>query len=372
MTTSPLSFILAQQAEGSTLLPPSASTNAPGTDWLFLFIWYVSAFFFLLIIALMVFFAWKYRRRHPEQEPRSRVTHSTPLELAWTIPPLIIVIFIFWVGLGGFMDISNPYGNAMRIEVLAKKWSWQFTYTLPNGSTYMDPALHVPVDRPIELVISSQDVIHSVFIPAFRVKRDAVPGKYNHLWFEPDEVGEYPLFCAEYCGTQHSAMVSKVVVHPPGEFKVWLEQASKSPFEDLDEKWYERWRSIESAEQYEQFKTELLEQTDFKAEDAEALEPAFAIGEDLYLKLGCNQCHSLDGTRLTGSSWKGLWGRQRVFKDGTTGVVDEDYVRESILRPQARIVETYGANMPSYQGQVTDRQIDAIIAFMRKLSDDKP
>ncbi len=363
---------LAQQAEGSALLPPSASTNAPGVDWLFLFIWYVSVFFFVLIIALMAYFAWKYRRRTPEQQPRSRMTHSTPLELAWTIPPLLIVIFIFWVGLGGFAEIDNPYANAKRIEVLGYKWNWQFTYTLPNGSTYSDPALHIPVDQPIELVITSQDVIHSVFIPAFRVKRDAVPGKYNRLWFEANKIGEYPLYCTEYCGTQHSSMLSKVVVHPPGEFEVWLEKASAAPFEDLDDQWYERWRSIQSSEQYETFRAELLAQTEWTEEDVEPLKPPFVIGEELYTSKGCQQCHSLDGTRLTGASWKGLWQKQRVFTDGTTAVADENYLRTSILRPQAKIVETYGANMPSYQGQLTDRQIDAIIAFIRSLGNDQP
>ncbi len=365
-------WTLAQQAEGSTLLPPSASTNAPETDWLFLFVWYLSTFFFVLIIALMVFFAWKYRRRHPEQEPRSRVTHSTPLELAWTLPPLVIVIFIFWIGLGGFTDIDNPYANAMRIEVLGKKWNWQFTYTLENGATYIAPALHIPVDQPIELVITSEDVIHSVFIPAFRVKRDAVPGKYNHLWFTANKTGEYPLYCTEYCGTSHSAMITKVVVHPPGEFAVWLEKASAAPFEELDDQWYERWRSIESAEDYESFKTELLAQTDWTEEDIEPLKPPFVIGRELYVSRGCNQCHSLDGSRLTGSTWQDLWGKRRAFTDGTTGVVDENYIRESILNPQAKIVETYSANMNSFQGQLTERQIDAIIAFIRSLGSESP
>ncbi len=367
--------ILAQGgAEGySALLPGDASANAAGVDWLFMFIWYLSAFFFVLIIALMVLFAWKYRRRNPEQFATGTVTHNTPLELAWSLPPLIIVIFIFWAGLGGFVEISNPYANAKRIDVRAWKWNWEFQYKLPDGNIYRDPALHVPVGTPIELVISSDDVIHSLFIPHFRVKKDAVPGKFNRLWFTPTEPGEYPLYCTEYCGTQHSAMLSRVVVHPPGGFEQWLAEASRALWAELPEEQYQQWAAIESKEAFDAFKQKLSEQSEEMAEKAEDLKPPFVVGEELYAQRGCKQCHSLDGSSGQGPTWKGLWMNKRVFTDGSEKVADENYLREAILYPKQEVVNGYSNVMPEYPLKAnnprTEREIAAIISYIRSLED---
>ncbi|MEX1310786.1 MAG: cytochrome c oxidase subunit II, partial [Candidatus Sulfomarinibacteraceae bacterium] len=208
--------------DGSSFwMPPQVSTVAQGVDWLFNFILAISVFFFLLIVVAMVIFVIKYRHREGQGAEESP-SHNMALELTWTVIPLILVVVIFVFGFKGYLDMSTPPSNAYEILVEGQKWNWSFTY--PNG--YIDSNLHVPVDRPIRLVMSSQDVIHSLYIPAFRVKMDVVPGRYAKAWFEATEPGEYDLFCAEYCGTSHSDMIAHVVVHPVGEFETWLEKAS--------------------------------------------------------------------------------------------------------------------------------------------------
>ena len=208
-------------------MPVSASTYSQEVDWVFYFIFGICAFFFVLIVALMVLFAVKFRARKGAATPTG-LKHSTALELTWTIIPVIIVVIIFYYGFRGYMDMATPPANSYPIIVTAQKWQWFFQY--PNG--HIDDKLHVPAQRPISLVLQSNDVIHSLYVPAFRIKRDAVPGRYNKTWFEATEVPqagktlEYDLFCAEYCGTSHATMITKVVVHEPNSFAAWLEDAS--------------------------------------------------------------------------------------------------------------------------------------------------
>jgi cytochrome c oxidase subunit 2 len=195
----------------------------------------------------------------------------------------------------------------------------------PNG--YVDENLHVPVDTPVRLVITSDDVIHSLFIPAFRLKKDAVPGRYTKMWFRATQPGEYQVFCAEYCGTSHSDMLAKTVVHPPGEFEKWLENASNF----LD-----------------------------KMSPAEA-------GEKLFKQRGCTQCHSIDGTRIIGPTLQGAFGHEVALTTGQKVLFDEDYARNSILNPQAQIVAGFDPVMPTYQGRLKDREISAIIEYIKTL-----
>lgn len=304
-------------------LPPQSSSYAHQVDWLFYFIAYVSLFFFVLIMSIMAYFVIRYREGNvsgPEKSPH----HSLPLELTWTIIPIIIVVMIFWWGFKGFIDMHTPPDNAYEIQVSGKQWSWEFTY--PNGA--VSDELHVPHDRNILLVITSQDVVHSVYIPAFRMKMDAVPGRYLKAWFRPTVAGEYDLFCAEYCGKQHSAMTTKVVVHPVGEFEKWVQRAA-----------------------------------DFHAE----MRPSEA-GERVYKIRGCGQCHSVDGRANVGPTFQGIFGRETKMRDGSTIKVDENYIRESILEPNAKIVAGYDAVMPTFQGRLSEKDISALIAFMKKLS----
>lgn len=310
--------------DGSFWMPEQASTAAGGVDWLFDFILYISLFFFLLIVGLMLLFIVRYRRRKGAASEKS-ASHHTALEVTWTVIPLILVGVIFYLGFVSYMNLVTPPGNTYEINVTGQKWAWMFSY--PNG--YVDENLHVPVNVPVRLVMTSEDVIHSFFVPAFRVKKDVVPGRYSNVWFEATAAGEYDLFCAEYCGTSHSDMIAKVVVHPPGEFEIWLEGASNF----LDR-----------------------------------MSPAEAGGR-LFVARGCKQCHSVDGSSNIGPGFRGLFGRKAVFDDGAAYTADENYIRQSIVEPMAHIVAGYEAVMPTYQGRLKDREITAIIEYVKTLSE---
>jgi cytochrome c oxidase subunit 2 len=318
-----LMTLLPQDKEGSFWMPPQVSTVAHHVDFLFSFILAISVFFFLLIVVVMVFFVIRYRRREGA-EAEASPSHNMALELTWTIIPLVLVVVIFFFGFRGFLDMATPPANAYEVLADGQKWNWSFTY--PNG--YVDENLHVPVNRPIRLVMTSADVIHSLYVPAFRIKNDVVPGRYTKVWFEATEPGEYELFCAEYCGTSHSDMLALVIVHPPGEFETWLEKASNF---------------------------------------LETMTPVEA-GQKLYQVRGCQQCHSVDGSAKTGPSFLGLFGRSGQMADGTTVVADENYIRESILEPANKVVAGYEPVMPTYQGRVKDAEITAIIEYLKSLS----
>ncbi len=314
-------LVLWAESPASFWLPPKAST-IDGVDHLFYFILYVSAFFFVLIVGLMVYFVIAYRRR-PGVAPQESPSHSTALELFWTAIPLLIVVYIFYEGFTSYLDMRNAPRNALEIRVVAKKWNWEFFYR--NGAS--DAELHVPVGEPVRLVMESKDVIHSLFIPPFRIKSDLVPGRYTSTWFQATEPGTFGLYCTEYCGTKHSQMLSKVVVHERGEFEQWLEEAAN---------FMDRMTPVEA-------------------------------GELLYDKKGCKQCHSIDGTRLAGPTFKGLWQSERRFTNADPVTAEENYIRESILNPRAKIVEGYQPVMPTYQGSLKDEEIGAIIEYLKTL-----
>ncbi len=316
-----LAVRLLAQGGKSFWLPPRSSQQAAEVDWTFYYIYYVSLFFFLLIVTLMVVFVIRYRRR-PGQEALPSRHHNLPLELLWTGVPIILVATMFWFGFSGFMDFAYAPQNAYEIRVIGQKWKWQFEY--PNG--YIDQDLHVPVDRAVSLTLESNDVIHSLFIPALRLKRDAVPGRYTTAWFKADTVGTYPILCAEYCGTAHSDMLARLVVHERGGFERWLEQASN-----------------------------LLA----------TMSPVDA-GERLYQLKGCMQCHSLDGTAGIGPTFKDLYGRTVALRSGEIVTADDNYIRQSILDPQGQITAGFEGVMPLVQ--FSDDEIRAMIAFIRSIS----
>jgi cytochrome c oxidase subunit II len=304
-------------------MPSQASTAAPAVDALFFFIFWIAVFFFLLIVGLGVLFVVRYRQRESREHPEASPTHNTRLELTWTLIPLAIVIGIFGWGFKVYLDMNVPPANAYEILVTGQKWKWLFTY--PNG--HVDENLHVPVDVPVRLVLTSEDVIHGFFIPAFRVKKDVVPGRYNKTWFRATKPGEYQLFCSLYCGTSHSDMLAKVVVHEPGGFERWLEEASN-----------------------------------FLA----TLSPAEA-GARLFLARGCAQCHSVDGKAGVGPTLLKLFGSHVPLKSGDAVTADEDYIRESILEPQAKIVAGFEPVMPTFKGKLKDQEITAVIEYMKTL-----
>lgn len=303
------------------LLPPQSSTLAPGIDDLFIFLIWLSVFFFAIIAGLLFWSIWKYRRKS-ENDETPHITHHLGLELVWTIIPTLIVVVVFFWGFHGYMETFVSPGDAMEIRVTGKKWAWTFEY--PNGTIALGE-FHVPAGRPVKLIMSSEDVIHNFYLMDFRTKHDVLPNRYTEMWFTAPEptTPDKPhiVQCAFYCGTSHSRMLAKLFVDPQDKFDEWLETGG------LDKN-----------------------------------APPEKIGEITYNNAGCSTCHSLDGTRGTGPSWKGIWGQSR----GAGMIVDENYVRTSILQPQAYIVPGYQPVMPVFQGVLKERQIDGLIAFIKK------
>ena len=305
----------------SILLPVEGSAYAGQHDSLFLFITLLSAFFFCVIAALLGFFVWRYRRRGPD-DVTPNISHSLKLEIVWSVIPSIIVIFIFFWGFHRYIETSISPGEALEIQVIGKKWLWQFEY--PDGMRTLNE-IHIPVGKPVRFIMSSEDVIHSFYVPSFRVKKDVVPNMYTELWFQPTEEGVHQLFCAEYCGRGHSDMLGKIYVDSEEKFREWQELGD------------ERSRTMPLAE----------------------------LGAQLYESRGCETCHSLDGSRRDGPSFKGIFGQTHQFTDGTSAVVDENYIRQSILEPQAKIRTSFQGIMPTFQGLLRDREISALVEFVK-------
>jgi cytochrome c oxidase subunit 2 len=311
------------QADSGFWMPVQGSTGAVVVDRIFSLVLWVSVFFFVLIVSLMVFFVLRYRRREGREEATPSPRHNTVLELTWTAIPILIVIVIFIWGFRAFLDLNVPPANAYEVLVTGQKWKWLFTY--PNG--HVDEDLHVPVDTPVSLVMTSEDVIHGFYVPAFRLKRDVIPGRYVKLWFRAVKRGEYQIYCTQYCGTGHSDMWAKVVVHEPGGFERWLEEAGNF---------------------------------------LKTMSPAQA-GEHLYRTRGCAQCHTLDGAASTGPSWKGLFGSKLPLQDGRVIIADENYLRTCIVNPTENVPAGFQPVMPTFKGRLTDQEITAIIGFMKTM-----
>lgn len=328
-------------------LPRQASEAAAETDVHFYYIYWLNVFFFVGISCVLIYFCWKYRRRTPDQKPLPAASHNTVLELVWSIIPTIVCIALFYVGFIVYQDLIEPPKDTFKINVTARKWSWNFKYPrsgLDNGNV-----LHVPANTPIELVMTSEDVLHCLYIPVLRVKRDVVPGRYSKLWFNAQLPSgttapvEYRMYCAEYCGTSHSEMWATLVVHPTFEdFKKWEQEEIK--------------------------KIDLL--------------PPVQLGERIWKTKGCRGCHSIDGTAGTGPTFKGLWGMSKeehqTFRTSTGAtaptVIDENYVRMSIEDPNAdvRVPFARPSAMPNYKGQLTDKQINGVIEFLKSIGKDAP
>lgn len=293
-----------------------------GADNVMGFIHIVSFIILGGITVAMVYFAIKYRRRSEDDET-PLITHNNKLEITWSVIPLILVLIVFGWGYKGWLTMQTPPDNAYEVQVSAFKWGWTFSYE--NGAQVAGE-LHVPYGRPVKLVMKSQDIIHSLFIPDYRVKADVLPNRYTSLWFQADEVGESNIFCAEYCGTDHSGMLAKVVVHENDDFQRWLgEQATGGGGTPVER------------------------------------------GENLINLQGCTSCHSIDGSSIIGPTFQGLFGSERTFEDGTSAVADENYIRESILNPSAKIVEGFQNQMTSYEGRLSDEDISDIIEYFKTL-----
>jgi cytochrome c oxidase subunit 2 len=302
-----------------------------------LFITAVSVFFLVGITAVMVYFTIRYsRRRNPKPED---VHGHTALEIVWTVIPTLLAFGMFWYGWVGYQFMKDVPEDALAVKVTGRMWSWLYEYE--NG--IQTDVLNVPVGKPVRLNMYSADVIHSYYIPAFKVKQDVVPGIDGlYLWFTAKKVGEYDVFCAEYCGLQHSAMLSKVVVMPEGDFGVWLREEG--------EKVAEMQAALEKG-----------------GDDSGSLA---VLGRRLSATKGCTACHSSDGTRLVGPSYKGSYGiSRRVVTGGEERdvVVDDEYIRKSILEPNNDVAVGYQPLMPPQAGLVNDDEIEALIAYIKSL-----
>ena len=305
--------------------PERASTIAWQVDGLYLLLVGLAVFFSLAVFVLVIAFTIRYRRRSDAERP-AEIHGSLPLELAWTIIPLFLAIAVFALGADVFFRMKRVPADPLDVYVIGKQWMWKIQHAA--GKREINE-LHVPVGQPVRLTMTSEDVIHDFFIPAFRVKQDAVPGRYTTLWFEATKPGQYRFFCAEYCGTQHSGMIGKVVVMEPAAYEQWLMGASGTP---------------------------------------ESLADA---GGRLFQQLGCATCHRNDASGR-GPSLLGALGKPVRLTTGQEVAVDEPYLRRSILEPQAQVVAGYQPIMPAFAGQVSEEGVLHLIAYIRSLTPSTP
>jgi len=302
------------------LVPDSASTFSWQVDALYFYLSGVTLFFSLLISAVLIFFVIRYRRRTPYEIPRP-VAGSHKLETVWTVIPFLIAMTMFGWGARVYFTQYKTPADAVEVYVVGKQWMWKLQHA--TGQREINQ-LHVPVGRKIKLIMTSEDVIHDFFVPAFRTKADVVPGKYTTLWFEATTPGTYHLFCAEYCGMNHSGMIGSVIVMEPREFDNWLSGNTGSTT------------------------------------------PA-AAGQQLYQTLGCASCHGANGEGGRGPALAGVLGNETEIQGGGRVRVDDGYVRESILNPQAKLVAGFGPIMPTFQGQISEEQLMQLVAFIKSL-----
>jgi cytochrome c oxidase subunit 2 len=306
------------------LFPEAASSIAHEVDLIYFFILAVCSFFAILVSALVVFFAVKFRRRHPD-EVGADIHGSIALELLWTIIPFILSLVMFVWGADLYFRIARPPADSMEVFVVGKQWMWKVQH--PEGVREINE-LHVPVNRNVKITLGSEDVLHDYYIPAFRVKMDAVPGKLTTMWFKATKPGVYQIFCAEYCGTQHSGMIGHVTVMEEHDYEAWLAGGRSTG-------------------------------------------TAVENGERLFTDLACITCHKADTTGR-GPVLAGVFGSQVRLMDGRTVVADENYLRESIVNPQAKIVLGYQPIMPTFQGTVSEENLMQLIAYIKTLKPAAP
>lgn len=307
------------------MLPVNQGSDYAGeVDFIYMTLFWMSVVFFVGIVTAAAYFAWRYRYKPGRVTPHQ--THNTTLEVIWTVIPTLIIIAIFFWGVNGYMKFAVPPGEAMEIQVTGKQWLWQFEY--PDGTRSVNE-MHVPVNKNIRLVMTSEDVLHDFYIPDMRIKRDTIPGRYVQIWFraKPSAIGEHVATCAEYCGKGHSDMHAKVFVDSQTDYEKWMATGGTEYLDYTPEAW----------------------------------------GKIQWDRKGCSTCHSIDGSPSKGPSWKGIWGKMEKLNDGKTVLVDEAYVRESMMLPQAKIVAGFDPIMPTFQGLLRENEINGLIAFIKSL-----
>ncbi len=323
------------EESGNFWMPKAVNDVADDSDFMFITVLGLSTFFFIAIAVAVIYLTIKYRHR-PGHKAEPSIAHNDALEVTWTVIPTIICVFLFYYGWRAYIHIVTPPQKAVEINVLAQRWSWNFTHS--NGVE--DSDLHVPVNMPVRLVMTSTDVLHSFYVPVMRTKQDIIPRRYTYVWFNATKPGTYRLNCAEYCGTNHSQMGitapspefptgrrAVVVVHDPGGYERYLAD---------------------------------------KAAASQHMEPD-KLGRMLYEKKGCVACHTIDGSARVGPSFVHDYGTEVPLADGSKVLMDENYIRESLLAPQAKARPGYPPSMPSFEGQLKENEIVGIIAFIKSL-----
>jgi cytochrome c oxidase subunit 2 len=300
------------------LWPDRASATAGNVDALYIFLLIVSGLMTLLIFTAVVYFAARYR--HRKGVLAEQIEGSTPLELTWSIIPLFVFMVIFVWGAVVYFKGRTPPRDSTEVYVVAKQWMWKVEHA--EGQREINE-LHVPVGRNVKLIMTSQDVIHSFYVPAFRMKQDVLPGRYTVEWFRATKPGTYHLFCAEYCGTQHSGMIGSIIVLDPAQYEAWMSGGTTGPLS--------------------------------------------ATGEKIFAELGCVTCHRSD-IQGRGPNLHGVFGKPVQLEDGRIVTADENYVRESILDPGAKVVKGFKPVMPTFQGLVSEEQLNALVAYVKSLN----
>lgn len=309
-------------AEGGSFMPPQGTGIAGQVDNLYSFLLWSSLVSCFILIGGMIYFALKYKRKS-DTEKTPYISHNTFLEFLWSFIPLVFFLGFFAWGWWIYHEMRKMPDNALEVHVFGRQWSWEFAYKSGKSA---GGEFYVPVNTPVKLIMTSRDVLHSFYIPSMRIKQDVIPGRYTALWFNADKLGDFQIFCAEYCGTTHSGMLAKMHVVPQADYDKWIQETGEGM---------------------------TLAQT----------------GQKLFTDKGCVACHSVDGTTKVGPTWKGLFGVVgHEMDDGAKIAVDENYIRESILNPNAKVVKGFPKGvMPTFQGQLSEDQLNALIEFIKSL-----
>ena len=316
-------FAALQALPGIPIFPPRASTIAKGVDELHYFLTALTLFFTFTIFTIIFYFMIRYRRRSDDDQPPATVM-NLPLELTWTLVPTLLCAMIYVWSASLYFRNSRPPNDAMEVFVVGKQWMWHIQH--PEGVREINE-LHVPVGVPVKLTMTSQDVIHDFYVPAFRIKHDVLPGRYFSIWFQATRTGRFHFFCSQYCGTGHSAMIGWVDVMTPDDYAAWLAGGTRG-------------------------------------------ETMTQAGERLFHQYGCSTCHLPDGTGK-GPSLVGQYGKPQKLRDGRSPVVDEAFLRQAITRPNSMPIPVYAPAMPSFQGQLDEEQILQLIAYVKSLGNEE-
>jgi cytochrome c oxidase subunit 2 len=318
-----------------------ASEQAKQTEALFMYILWVNIISFVLLMILIGWFVFKYRRSRERENYQVSVSHNTPLELAWSIIPLLVMVPIFYYGFTGYVSKLAAPSDAEVINIYGQKWNWRAVYkngaesqqqTQLTRTEYDVPQFVVPADRPVKLIMTSDDVIHAFYIPDFRTKMDVIPNRYTSMWFLPENKPgtKYKVFCAEYCGEKHSEMAAEILVLPPAEYEKQITAWASGPGPEMT---------------------------------------MLQWGQKLYKSKSCFTCHSIDGSNNTGPTWKNHFGYEHDYSDGSRHLADEQWLTENILNSQKYIVKGFPTSMPVYQGQLKPFDVQSLVLYLKTLSD---